>query len=312
MHDISEYNTKPRVMLVHSPENNLALQNIREADLETHNFTSIPAWDELNQEFELLRSAIAQNDIEVVDISDLLDSNEAELLGQNPNSIFTRDPLITLPWIPDMAIVSNMSLRGRKNEALLMKRAAHKIGVKHFFDMPPNAKIEGGDTVFATEGEERTLILGIGKRTNIEAAFWLAKNFIPRYLDKIICVKHNKKMLHLDTCFCLLPGKNILCADAAISSGMIIDSSRRVSEIKLMEYFEEKDYKIFSVSNDDAAVDEDCNMLFVEGNEFLSFEISKNLRTSLEQSAGINIHTLEGKEITKANGGAHCLTRPIY
>lgn len=278
-----------------------------------YNFGAIPDWSELMEELDTIAATIKSYDFEVYEVIDLIDKLDRETLVEDPNSIFTRDPIITMPWLPNWAIVANMGLPSRNLEPKIFKSAVSKLGVKHFLEAPFDVRLEGGDALALNHLGRRTIFLGNGSRTNIEAAMWLAEMLIKNgHLDEIIVFKHNRAMLHLDTCFSILPNKTILCTRDTFRDGFLIDSEMRLKPIDPMDYLKSLDYRFIYISQDEADDSEGCNLLFLGNNNYLAFHLPKKATEHIEAFSGIKIHQLNGIEVSKANGGVHCLTLPIY
>jgi N-dimethylarginine dimethylaminohydrolase len=306
----SDVYAKPRAYLVHRPSRSYFLS---ENYQELYNFGSVPNWSELLEEIRSIATTIKSFDFEVYEIGDLIDRSEKDTIAEDPNSIFTRDPIITLPWLPNWAIVANMGLSSRQLEPQIFKSAVSKLGVNHFLEAPPDVRLEGGDALALNHLGRRTLFLGNGSRTNIEAAMWLAEMLIKNgHLDEIIVFKHNRAMLHLDTCFSILPNKTILCANDTFRNGFLIDSEMRLKTIDPLDYLKSQNYRLIYISQDEAEDNEGCNLLYLGNNNYLAFHLPKKATEHIEALSGIKIHQLKGIEISKANGGVHCLTLPIY
>jgi N-dimethylarginine dimethylaminohydrolase len=251
--------------------------------------------------------------IKVVDETELLHEPDLSSLSLSPNSIFTRDAVITLPWAPHTAILCNMSLSSRKSEPEIMSRAIIKCGIRSLLKPPLDVRLEGGDVIAAEQGGKRMLYVGVGGRTNLEAAMWLAETLISKgHLDEIICIKHNRAMLHLDTCFSILPNRIILCAHDAFREGFRITADFQVTPISPAEYFNELNYQFVYIAPALAEREEGCNILFLGDDTYLSLKMHSDTASNLENLSGIRLLQIEGSEIAKANGGVHCLTQPIY
>lgn len=309
----SEYTTKPRIVLVQAPHNNKALRDFRKSDMKAQNFYAVPDYNRFIQQYDDFIVAVQRFGIDVSEVEDSVDDNAKTLIEQNPNSIFTRDTLVTLPWEPHVAIVANMTLLSRQKEPEFTKIAATKHNISEFFEATDTIRFEGGDVIAVTESGRRTLYVGTGRRTTADAAIWLANSLIPKgYLDRVVCVAHRKELLHLDTCFTILPNNTVLCAQDALLDGFIIDQSLTLTQINPIQYLTDNNYKIITTSTEAALRDQGCNMLFVGENKYLAFYLPDQILQQLEQAAGITIYQIDGSELAKANGGIHCLTSPIY
>jgi N-dimethylarginine dimethylaminohydrolase len=309
----SEYNTRPRVVLTYNPALSSSLNKLRKLEIDEHNFESIPEFGKLRQQHQDICDRMRTAGIRVVDITKLMDKKECEQLAANPNSMFVRDPLITLPWAPELAIVANMKLAGRAGEPALLKKAARAAGIKSFITPPEYIYLEGGDFTAVSDNGKRTLYIGIGERTSLEAGLWLAETLIPKnMLDEIVCMRHNQALLHLDTCFCILPNQTIVTAKDALQDGFVIDHNLKVRPMDARYCLLDRGYKLFDINRNTAEDYESCNMLFLGDMTYLSFKQPPAIAAELQRMAGIFIEQVDGSEISKGNGGIHCLTRPLY
>ncbi|UKY47883.1 hypothetical protein [Streptomyces inhibens] len=76
----------------------------------------------------------------------------------NPNQVYTRDALITFPWLPGRYIVGSMLSPIRKAEAATMEAAALMLGMEPLLRIPEHLLLEGGDAIpFSREGRRTVL-----------------------------------------------------------------------------------------------------------------------------------------------------------
>ena len=300
-------------MLVHNPRNNLPLRNIAAADISLHYFRAVPDFDSFSAEYQSFIQALKLGGVEPVDIADLIDADLNTLLDSEPNSIFTRDAIITLPWAADTAIVANMTLIGRRSEPAIAKRAVRKLGITDFYEFPASIYLEGGDTIAAVQNGKRVLYVGAGPRTHNAAADWLARTLIPRGLvDEVVCLRHTRAMIHLDTCFAILPNQTILLARTSLTDVRVIHRDFTSTHYDPLPYFTELGYQLIWVGTNDAVSHESCNILSLGNQRCLAFTMPQQLARRIEVAADVRLRLLAGAEISKANGGTHCLARPIY
>jgi N-dimethylarginine dimethylaminohydrolase len=195
----------------------------------------------------------------------------------------------------------------------MLRYAAEQLGITTFLEPPADIHIEGGDVLAACQDGKRTLFVGVGARTTMEAGLWLAENLVRRHhADQIVCFRHNRALLHLDTCFAILPNNLAICAQGSLLDGFVIDYDLVAEPINPSEYLASAGYQTLHISRADAEQHENCNMLYLGDNRYLSFVLPTDIKQAIEDKAGITIHEIDGSEISKANGGVHCLTRPIY
>lgn len=309
--NISEYNTKPRYVLMHNPHKNLGIKNLTPEQLQNQNFLELPNRNKLYEEYDILQSRLIQNGLEIVELLDLVGKDDRDLITRNPNAIFTRDPIVTFPWKKNYLLLGNMFLESRKSEPEITARALKNLRYTETLRVG-NEIIEGGDFLPVMHQGKRVLLLGYGNRTTKEAALALSKKLIPRDLDLIFCLKNKENILHLDTAFSILPNNIILTAKGAYREGFLLDGSEVTTSIDPMKAAEEIGIKRYYVSQQEAVSQESCNMMPTGDGTYFGFNLDKDLERKIESDTGIEIESLDSIELAKGKGGVHCLTRPIY
>lgn len=295
------------------PRHGGALDAVDHDGLEAHYFLDLPNPARFRAQHDALRTAIGRH-LEVLTLNELLAGDpefSAEAMS-NPNLMFTRDSSITLPWAPEIYVPARLKLAGRGREAAIVGRALEQLGLHPAFHFEHDEYCEGGDVFPAMDGGERILLVGFGVRTTKAAAIRLALELIPSHVDQIIGLSHDPDLLHLDTGFTILPQRVMFAASGMFHSGFLIDRHRRLSRIDPMAHAEQLGFTIVTCDRSDAIEHERCNMLPLGAGRYLAFAMPQDLRSTLEEAAAISITCLEGDEIAKAAGGAHCLTRPLY
>jgi N-dimethylarginine dimethylaminohydrolase len=159
---------------------------------------------------------------------------------------------------------------------------------------------------------QRILLIGFGVRTTKAAAIRLALELIPDHLDQIIGLSHDPGLLHLDTGFTVLPNRVMLAAAGMFHSGFLIDSDRALHPIDPIGHAEALGFTIIRCDKVEAIAHERCNLLPLGAGRYLAFDMPPELEAEIEAKAGIRVTCLPGREIAKATGGVHCLTRPVY
>ena len=313
MADRSEFSTTPTRILLHDPRDGGAIGGVDLDDLARANFHGLPETAALNVEYERFRAELSRN-VDVVTLEMLLgdDPDYRHEAAHNPNLMFTRDSSITLPWEPGLFIPARLALADRVREAGIVGRALTKLGLTAAFEFADDEYCEGGDVLPAMDQGKRILLIGFGVRTTKAAAIRLAFELIPKHVDQIIGLSHDPDLLHLDTGFTILPNRVIFAAAGMFHSGFLIDEDRRLSSIDPISRAEEMGFTIMRCDKGDAIAHERCNMLPLGEGRYLAFSLPSALREALEAKASIRITCVDGREIAKAAGGVHCLTRPLY
>jgi N-dimethylarginine dimethylaminohydrolase len=309
----SEYCTAPTRILLHDPRDGGALGALTASHLTRANFLELPTTIALHAEYARFRAELAKH-VQVVSLEMLLsvDPDYRSEAERNPNLMFTRDSSITLPWAPELFIPARLALPDRSREAMIVSRALRRLSLRPAFQFIDDEYCEGGDVLPAMDEGKRILLVGFGVRTTKAAAIRLALELIPDHVDQIIGLSHDPDLLHLDTGFTVLPNRVMFAAAGMFHSGFLIDESRRLSSIDPIARAEAMGFHIVRCDKKDAIAHERCNMLPLGEGRYVAFSMPPALREELEAKAGIAITCLEGREIAKAAGGVHCLTRPLY
>lgn len=147
--------------------------------------------------------------------------NSRILVNPVPNLYFTRDPAFP---VPGAVVISSPALKPRRREARLIRSLfqRHKElkslrvydGILNAWkeDVPENERptIEGGDVLVA---DERTVLIGIGERTNEKGADLLTKYlFSLPTVERVLKIRipAYREFMHLDTVMTFIDRKRIL------------------------------------------------------------------------------------------------------
>ena len=311
--DLSEFSTTPTRILIHDPADGAALGTMTGDRLGECNFLDLPAAERFAEEYRGFRAALAEA-AEVVTLADLLgdDPGFRAEADANPNLMFLCDSSITLPWAPELYIPARLNLPSRANESAIAGAALEKLGLRAAFHFADDEYAEGGDVLPAMDQGQRILLIGFGVRTTKAAAIRLALELIPEHLDQIIGLSHDPDLLHLDTGFTVLPNRVMLAAGGMFHSGFLIDERRALQPIDPIAHAERLGFTISRCDKADAIAHERCNLLPLGEGRYLAFDMPAELEAEIEAKAGVRVTCLQGREIAKATGGVHCLTRPVY
>jgi len=134
---------------------------------------------------------------EYVDYVATLEKNGVEVLFADPEVAYSFD--YTCPRdigfvIGGLFFISNMSVSSRTEEYRTILHHLCDIEPGNIRRAPPEAIYEGGDVILL---DEKTILVGINKRTNDEGYAYLNENLSPMGYD-VIPVYHCQ--LHLDCC----------------------------------------------------------------------------------------------------------------
>jgi len=232
---------------------------------------------------------------------DILESLEVEVLrlpvdeATSLDSVYTHDPALV---IDDGVVLLQMGKQDRRSEAPAMGKALGQWGVPIVGWIDGDATAEGGDLLWL---DERTLVAGVGFRTNRAAVAQLRAILEPRGVEII------------DAHLPYWRGPNHVLHTMSLISMLADDLAvvhREWLPVPLYQALVDRGVELIDIDPNEAET-QACNVLAVaprvavmlEGNP----ETAKRLRAS-----GCEVHTFKGEHLSLCgDGGPTCLTRPV-
>ena len=211
----------------------------------------------------------------------------------NPDAIYAYDPALVGS---DGAVLLRPGKEGRRREPAALVPALESAGVPVVAELEEPALAEGGDTVWL---DERTLLVGIGYRTNEEAVPALEVAFpgvevIPFDLPHW---SGAGEVMHLMSFI------SPLDRDLALVYP-------RIAPVRLLRLLAERGIGVVEVPDEEFA-SQGPNVLALGPRRALALEGNDETRRRMER-AGVDVAVYRGDEISKkGDGGPTCLTRPL-
>ena len=211
----------------------------------------------------------------------------------NPDAIYTYDPTLVGP---DGAVLLLPGKEGRRGEPEATVDALEGAGVPVVARVALPATVEGGDTVWL---DERTLLVGIGYRTNPEA------------LDALRAAFPGVEVIAFD-----LPHWNgaaevmhLMSFISPLDHDLALVYTR-IAPTRLMWLLSERGIEVVEVPDGEFET-QGPNVLALGPRRALALEGNDETRRRMEK-AGVDVVTYRGDEISrKGDGGPTCLTRPL-
>jgi dimethylargininase len=211
----------------------------------------------------------------------------------NPDAVYVFDPALLAPG---GAVILRPGKVARRGEPHALERDLAAAGVPILGRLQPPALAEGGDTLWL---DERTLVVGIGYRTNTAGAAALAELLpdvdviavdLPRF-------RGPAEVLHL------LSLISPLDRDLAVVHLPLMPT-------RLVQLLEERGVRFVEVAEEELDT-LGCNVLALAPRVALALAGNPETRRRME-AAGVDVRTYEGRELSlKGDGGPTCLTRPL-
>ncbi|MBM2821918.1 MAG: Arginine deiminase [Thermoleophilia bacterium] len=211
----------------------------------------------------------------------------------NPDAIYVYDPVLVGTA---GAVLLRPGKEGRRGEPRAIAETLEKAGVPIAGELAAPSIAEGGDTVWL---DDRTLLVGIGYRTNEAAVLALAKAF-PGVDVVSFDLPHwngSGEVMHL------MSFLSPLDDDLALVY-------TRLAPVRLLRLLAERSVVVVEVP-DDEFESQGSNVLALGPRRALALDGNPETRRRMER-AGVEVSVYRGDEISKkGDGGPTCLTRPL-
>jgi N-dimethylarginine dimethylaminohydrolase len=312
----AEFAAPPSTILVHDPVPLGALDVMdRVADAATFEETTLfrarpdrAAYWTQHQTFVALLRAHASR---VIYLRDLIGDHPAfRAAAQNPNQVFTRDSLITIPWLPDRYLRGRMAKPLRRAESDAMAAAVELLGLTELIRLPEELYLEGGDVIpFARDGR-RSWLVGYGPRTRIETLRFLRDRLIPQALDEIVAIELAEWRMNLDGGLLPLADDVVVADSLSIRGGTLLDASGE-RPVDVLEMLRDLGMRIIDATRDESVYAQACNCVCLGGRKVICYDLCDRVY-DLMLRHDLEVYRTPGSELVKGRGGPRCMTRPIY
>ena len=211
----------------------------------------------------------------------------------NPDAIYVYDPVL----IGDQgAVLLRPGKEGRRTEPGALAPALAATGIPIVVELLAPVFVEGGDTLWL---DNRTLLVGIGYRTNQEAVAALAGAF-PGVEVIAFDLPHwngRGEVMHLMSFISPLDGDLTLVYP-------------RIAPVRLLDLLAERGIEVVEVPDEEFET-QGSNVLALGPRQALALDGNPETRRRMER-AGVDVVVYRGDEISrKGDGGPTCLTRPL-
>jgi dimethylargininase len=211
----------------------------------------------------------------------------------NPDAIYVYDPVLVGA---QGAVLLRPGKEGRRGEPAALAPVLASAGIPIVVELLAPVLVEGGDTLWL---DDRTLLVGIGYRTNEAAVESLASAFpgidvidfdLPHWSGR-------GEVMHLMSFI------SPLDSDLALVYP-------RIAPVRLLELLSERGIEVVAVP-DEEFESQGPNVLALGPRRALALDGNPETRRRMER-AGVDVVVYRGDEISrKGDGGPTCLTRPL-
>ena len=213
----------------------------------------------------------------------------------DPDAVYAYDPTL----VTDAGVIPLLpGKEGRRGEPAVVAEELAAAGLAILPALETPAAAEGGDMLFL---DERTLLVGIGYRTNTAAVEQLR----PRLADQGIAIETYDLPHHHGPgeCLHLMSFISMLDADLVVVYLPMMP-------VRLVQLLEARGIAMVEVP-DEEFLTMGPNVLALGPRKALALGGNPITRQRME-AAGVEVHTYEGAHISQnGDGGPTCLTRPL-
>ncbi|MGH7802524.1 MAG: dimethylarginine dimethylaminohydrolase family protein [Thermodesulfobacteriota bacterium] len=302
----AEFSIKPEAFLVHDPVAVGAFEvmegiddpGVLEENILFHSRPDVRLYVEQHRAFvELLRKHVKK----VIYLNELVGDLESFRASKaNPNQVFTRDSLITIPWIPNGYIKARMAKPLRRSESDIMEAAVKKLGLREIVRLPEHLFLEGGDVIPFSRNGIRTLLVGYGRRTRLETLYFLQEVLIPQYVDEIIGIELAEWRINLDGG--LLPiAEDVTVADMSSIVGGILFDDQNQEKLDIFEMLRDLGMRIIDVTPDESLYCQACNCVCLGERRVIYYDLADRVHEILLRHE-IEVYRTSGSELVKGRG----------
>ena len=211
----------------------------------------------------------------------------------NPDAIYVHDPVLVGAG---GAVLLRPGKQLRRSEPPALARVLEEAGVPIVGEIHGPAVVEGGDTVWL---DERTLLVGVGYRTNAAGVIALRDTFPGVDVLPFDLPHWNGR----DGVMHLMSLMSPLDRDLALVYS-------RIAPARLLELLADRGVHVVEVPDEEFET-QGCNVLALGPRRVLALDGNAETRRRLER-AGVDLAVYRGEEISrKGDGGPTCLTRPL-
>lgn len=313
---VAECEAKPEAVLVHNP---IAVGAFRlidsisdDARLEEEVlFRHRPNRALYAFQHDAFVATIARHVPHVLHLSEVIPEEPAfQLCVENPNQVFTRDSVITLPWLPGGYFRSRLNPSLRRIESETTSAALARLGLREFARLPDSIFLEGGDVIPFAYGDRRCLLVGYGPRSTPSAIDYLQQEFLPRWADEIIAIHLAPWRMNLDGGFVPVAEDVVVSNMASVCRADLVTENSR-TQIDLWKLLGDLKIRVIDTTQEESIYAQSCNCLCLGDRRVVYYDLCPRVAALLEQH-DVTVLRVPGSELVKGRGGPRCMSRPIY
>ena len=295
-------------VIMHRPGRELGA--VTDRTLEDFNFKRPVAVDTFRSEYDGMLEAFHRDGTETLLLRDILedDADAQGYMDHRPNMTYTRDLAAVFG---SGAVLMGPHLRGRWGDQEMLGRAFKRLGVPILGAIEPPGFLEGGGVTII--GDD-TVVASICDRANEAGTRMLRELVLGTDARFFLEVPLPRGHIHIDGLFMVLDEKLCIVHEPSLSvfPCRLYEAGRPgFRHVMFLEYLDSRDIRRIAI-NDEEHRAGSLNMVVTRrARRAIGYEHTRTLAPSLARH-GWDLTTFVASEMRAGNGGAHCMTCPLY
>ncbi len=309
---VAEYSITPAAFIVHDAAAAGAFAGL-DAGLppEAFLFREHPEPAGYAAQYDAFLAELRRHAPRVLTLAELVDGDACyAATAASPNQVFTRDSLITLPWAPHGYLRARMRPAQRRAESSTLERAVRRLGLEELTALPDGVFLEGGDVVPWSRDGRRTLLVGHGPRSTLDAVRWLRDTLAPAHLDEVLALRLADWRLNLDGGFLFVAENVVVTHRPSVLEARLLDPAGE-RQVDLWELLESLGVRVIEVTLEESLHAQACNAICLGERRVICYDLCPRVARELER-CDVTVYRVPGSELVKGRGGPRCMSRPVY
>ncbi|MCB8960444.1 MAG: hypothetical protein H6651_09025 [Ardenticatenales bacterium] len=295
-------------VLMHRPGPELNL--VTPQTLREFNFDAPVDPERFIDDYETMRGLFHTHGVETVLLTEVLanDADAISFINRRPNMTYTRDLAAVFQ---SGAVLMGPHLKGRWGDQRMMGRAFQKLGVPVLGGVDQPGFLEGGGVTLI--GED-TAVASLCDRANEAGTRALRDLVLGRDVKYFLEVPLPFGFIHIDGIFMVLDEKLCLVHKPSfqVFPCMLYEAGKaEPRHVMFTDFLEERGFDCIELT-DQERVDGLLNVVVTQrGKRAIGFAGAERIGTEMAKR-GWQLDSFPSEELFLGNGGAHCMTCPVW
>ncbi len=297
-----------RKVIMHRPGRELDL--VTEETLEEFHFARPVDREKFVADYDQMLGLFETHGVETLLLRDVLanDPDALSYMDRRPNMMYTRD-LATV--FAGGAVLMRPHLKGRWGDQEMLGRAFRNLGVPILGAIEPPGFLEGGGVTLI--GED-TAVASLCDRANEEGTGRLRELILGKEVKYFLEVLLPFGHIHIDGVFMVLDEKLCLIYEDSFRvfpCRLYEDGKTERRHIMFEEFLDERGFRRIPITREERRGGH-LNVVVTErGHRAIGFEQATRVASEMNRY-GWELSSFPSKELFMGNGGAHCMTCPLW